>query len=70
MAAAQKARWQKLKQGSEPTQTESANPKKRKLSAASRKAISIAAKKRWAAINSMPAVAKKPGRKKAATVVA
>jgi hypothetical protein len=50
MAAAQRARYAKLKQGSEPTQAESAKPKKRKLSAAGRKAISIAAKKRWRAI--------------------
>ena len=49
MAAAQRARYAKLKQGSEPTQAEKAKPK-RKLSAAGRKAISIAAKKRWRAI--------------------
>src|SRR5215813_8935917 len=50
MAAAQKARWQKLEQGSEPTQAEAAKPKKRKMSAAGRRAISLAAKKRWKAI--------------------
>ena len=50
MAAAQKARWQKLKQGSEPTQTEAAKPKKRRMSAAGRRAISLAAKKRWRVI--------------------
>src|SRR6266699_2363773 len=50
MAAAQRARYSKLRQGSEPTQAEAAKPKKRKMSAAGRRAISIATKKRWAAI--------------------
>ena len=50
MAAAQRARYSKLRQGSEPTQVEAAKPKKRKMSAAGRRAISIATKKRWAAI--------------------
>ena len=50
MAAAQKARYAKLREGSKPTEAESAKPKKRGLSAAGRKAISIAAKKRWSAI--------------------
>jgi peptidoglycan hydrolase CwlO-like protein len=50
MALAQRARYAKLKQGSEPPQAESAKPKSRKLSAAGRRAISIAAKKRWRAI--------------------
>ena len=49
MAAAQRARYSKLKQGSEP-QAEAAKPKKRKMSAAGRRAISLAAKKRWRAI--------------------
>jgi hypothetical protein len=46
MAAAQNARWSIIQQ--EPTQTEATKPKKRKLSAAGRKASSVAAKKRWA----------------------
>ena len=50
MAAAQRARYSKLRQGSEQTQAEAAKPKKRKMSAAGRRAISIATKKRWAAI--------------------
>jgi len=53
MAAAQRARFAKLKQGSEPTP----KPKKRKLSAAGRKAISEATKKRWAAIKAAKKVA-------------
>ena len=48
MAAAQRARYAKLKQRSEPTQSMTAKPK-RKMSAAGRKAISDATKKRWAA---------------------
>jgi hypothetical protein len=51
MAAAQRARYSKLRQGSEPTEAATTKPKKRKMSAAGRKAISIATKKRWAAIN-------------------
>ena len=50
MAAAQRARYSKLRQGSEPTEAATTKPKKRKMSAAGRKAISIATKKRWAAI--------------------
>src|SRR5712692_3395227 len=50
MAAAQRARYAMLKQGSEPTQPVTARPKKRKMSAAGRRAISLAAKKRWRAI--------------------
>src|SRR4051812_27892298 len=51
MALAQRARYQKLGQDSEPTQAEAAKPKKkRRMSAAGRKAISDATKKRWAAI--------------------
>jgi hypothetical protein len=50
MAAAQKARWAKIrakaKRASSPTQSKAAKPK-RKLSAAGRKAIIEAAKKRW-----------------------
>jgi hypothetical protein len=49
MAAAQRARYSKLRQGSEPTQPVIAKPR-RKLSAKGRRAISIAAKKRWKAI--------------------
>ncbi len=51
MAAAQRARYAMLKQGSGPTQAMTATPKKRKMSAAGRLAISLAAKKRWKAIN-------------------
>lgn len=50
MAAAQRARYSKLRQGSEPTEAATTKPKKRKMSAAGRRAISIATKKRWAAI--------------------
>ena len=50
MAAAQRARYAMLKQGSEPTQAMTAKSKKRKMSAAGRRAISMAAKKRWRAI--------------------
>src|SRR6266851_1348915 len=49
MALAQRARFAKLKKGSEPTQAVAAKPK-RKMSAAGRRAISLAAKKRWKAI--------------------
>ena len=49
MAAAQRLRYSKLKQGSEPTQASLTKPK-RKLSAQGRRAISLAAKKRWKAI--------------------
>ena len=66
MAASQKARYAKLKHGSEPTK-ETAKPK-RKMSASARKRIGAAQKARWAAIKkaSEPelAVAKKAGRKK------
>ena len=47
MAAAQKARYAKLKQGSEPPQPVIVKPKRR-MSAAGRRAISEATKKRWA----------------------
>jgi hypothetical protein len=57
MALAQRARYAKLKQGSEPTQGVAAKPKKRKMSAAGRRAISLAAKKRWAAIKAAKKVA-------------
>jgi hypothetical protein len=50
MAAAQRARYAKLRGDSEPTEAATAKPKKRKMSAAGRRAISIATKKRWAAI--------------------
>src|SRR5260370_15508876 len=50
MALAQRARYAKLKKGSEPTQAVAAKPKKRKMSAAGRRAISLASNKRWAAI--------------------
>ena len=51
MALAQRARYAKLKKGSEPTQAVVSKPKKkRKMSAAGRKAISEATKKRWAAV--------------------
>src|SRR5713101_2484153 len=47
MAAAQRARYSKLKQGSEPTQAVTAKPK-RKLSASAKKRIGAAVRKRWA----------------------
>src|SRR5437899_2162251 len=50
IAAAQKARWAKIRGEAEPTSS-AAPPKpiKRKMSAAGRKAISEATKRRWAA---------------------
>src|SRR5438876_555639 len=57
MALAQRARFAKLKKGSEPTQAVAAKPKKRKMSAAGRRAISLASKKRWAAIKAAKKVA-------------
>ena len=71
MAAAQKARWAKIRGEAEPASSLAA-PKpakqKRKLSAAGRKAISEATKRRWAAkraeAQSKPAVAKNPVSKK------
>jgi hypothetical protein len=62
MARAQKLRWKKIKQGSEPAQT--AKPK-RHMSASARKRIAAAQKKRWAEVKKA-AGAKKTGRKKAA----
>jgi hypothetical protein len=50
MAAAQRARYAKLRGDSEPTEAATTKPKKRRMSAAGRRAISIATKKRWAAI--------------------
>jgi hypothetical protein len=49
MALAQRARYAKLKQGSEPTQAVAPKPK-RILSAAGRKRIASAQRNRWAAI--------------------
>ena len=49
MAAAQRARYARLRGESEPTEAATAKPK-RKMSAAGRKAIAAAAKKRWKAI--------------------
>lgn len=71
MALAQRARYAKLKQRSEPSQLVIAKPKKRKLSAAGRKAIIAATKKRWAAVKAAkqaekPAVPKKAPAKKVA----
>jgi hypothetical protein len=71
MAAAQKARWAKIRGEAEPALSLAA-PKqakqKRKLSAAGRKAISEATKRRWAAkraeAQSKPAVAKNAASKK------
>jgi len=60
MAAAQKARWKKIKQGFEPTQAASSKPgkrKRRKMSAAGKAAIAAAVKKRWAAIRAGKKVA-------------
>jgi peptidoglycan hydrolase CwlO-like protein len=48
IAAAQKARWAKLKGASSSPATAKPPKGKRKLSAAGRKAISEASKKRWA----------------------
>src|SRR5579872_2974770 len=72
MAAAQKARWAKVRGEVEPTSS-AAPPKpiKRKMSAAGRKAISEATKRRWAAkraeAQSKPTVAKKAASKKSAS---
>jgi hypothetical protein len=49
MALAQRARYAKLKPGSEPTQAVAVKPK-RKRSAAVRKRMAVAQRKRWAAI--------------------
>lgn len=49
IAAAQKARWAKIKGNGEVT-TETPRRKKRKMSAAARTAIAVAAKARWAKI--------------------
>jgi hypothetical protein len=64
MALAQRARWQKLKQSSEPAEDETAKPKRR-MSAEGRRNIIAATKKRWALKRaaSEAAQAKKPGRK-------
>jgi hypothetical protein len=71
MALAQRARYARLRQSSEPTQAMAAKPRKRKLSAAGRRAIIAATKKRWAAVKAAkqaePAVANNAGRKKAAS---
>jgi hypothetical protein len=51
MAAAQKARWARIKAEAEPASSPAAakpEKQKRKLSAAGRKAISEATKRRWA----------------------
>ena len=66
MKIAQQLRWKRIKEAANPPQAESAKPKNRKLSAAGRRAISEAAKKRWAALKSTSAVVKKAGRKAAA----
>jgi hypothetical protein len=71
MALAQRARYAKLKQGTQATQVVAAKPKKRKLSAAGRRAIIAATKKRWAAVKAAkqsekPAAVKKAVGKKAA----
>src|SRR5579862_7005316 len=74
MAAAQKARWAKIRGEAEPASSPAA-PKpakqKRKLSAAGRKEISEATKRRWAAkraeAQSKPTVAKKAASKKSAS---
>jgi hypothetical protein len=72
IAAAQKARWAKIRGEAEPTSAPAApKPTKRKLSAAGRKAISEATKRRWAlkraeAQKSQSTVAKKSAPKKTA----
>jgi hypothetical protein len=70
MAAAQKARWAKIRGEAEPASSR-ATPKpakQKRLSAAGRKAISEATKRRWAAkraeAQSKPAVAKNAASKK------
>ena len=55
MAAAQKARWAKIKGESAPSAPEPAPKKKRKLSKAGRAAIVAATKKRWAAVKAAKA---------------
>ena len=70
MAAAQRARYAKLKPGSEQTQPVIAKPKKRKLSAAGRRNIIEATKRRWAAVKAAKkgekfTLVKKAGRKNA-----
>ena len=72
MAAAQKARWAKIRGEVEPTLLAAPpKPTKRKMSAAGRKAISEATKRRWAAkraeAQSKPTVAKKAASKKSAS---
>ncbi|HEX3745798.1 MAG TPA: hypothetical protein VHW09_17775 [Bryobacteraceae bacterium] len=72
MAAAQKARWAKVRGEVEPTSSAALpKPTKRKMSAAGRKAISEATKRRWAAkradAQSKPTVAKKSASKKSAS---
>ena len=73
MAAAQKARWAKIRGEAEPTSSASRTQtgKEKKLSAAGRKAISEATKRRWAAkraeAQSKPTVAKKAASKKSAS---
>jgi hypothetical protein len=48
MKIAQQLRWKKIKEAAEPPQSKAAKPKKRKLSAAGRKNIIEATKRRWA----------------------
>ena len=60
MAAAQRARYAKLRGESEPTEAVAAKPgrrKRRKMSAAGKAAIAAAVKKRWAAIRAGKKVA-------------
>jgi hypothetical protein len=69
MQAAQKRRWEKIKEAAEPPQVGTAKTKKRKMSAAGKAAIIAGVKKRWAAVKAAkqtqkPVVAKKTGRKK------
>jgi hypothetical protein len=59
MALAQRARYAKVKQSSEPP-TGAPKLKKRKLSAAGRRAIIAATKKRWAAVKAAKQM-EKPG---------
>jgi len=61
MAAAQKARWARLKGGAKPAAATASAPapkKKRKMSAAGRAAIVAAAKARWARVNAAKAAKK------------
>ena len=50
MKLAQQLRWKKIREAEELVQAVAAKPKKRKLSAAGKRAIIAATKRRWAAV--------------------